>query len=352
MKGIFAMEVVTLGCRINSYESEVLKEKLASLDNVIIVNTCAVTGEAERQCRQTIRKLRKNNPDARIIVTGCAAQINPKKFSEMPEVDLVLGNKEKAEIEKYITGDLTEKTIVGDIFKYEEYDRYLITGFEGRHRVFVQVQQGCNHRCTYCIVPYARGNNRSVDKADIITQIKELLSQGFKEICLTGVDACSYEPSFSGLVKNILETIPEIPSLQFGSLDPAALDDEFIALVKKYKNIHPHFHLSIQSGDNMILKRMGRRHNREDVIKLCQQIRQIRPEATFGSDFICGFPTETEENFTNTCKLVDEAGINKLHVFPYSERPGTPAALMPQVPVEIRKERAKILREKGDGSDE
>lgn len=352
MKGIFAMEVVTLGCRINSYESEVLKEKLANLDNVIIVNTCAVTGEAERQCRQTIRKLRKNNPDARIIVTGCAAQINPKKFSEMPEVDLVLGNKEKAEIEKYITGDLTEKTIVGDIFKYEEYDRYLITGFEGRHRAFVQVQQGCNHRCTYCIVPYARGNNRSVDKADIITQIKELLSQGFKEICLTGVDACSYEPSFSGLVKNILETIPEIPSLQFGSLDPAALDDEFIALVKKYKNIHPHFHLSIQSGDNMILKRMGRRHNREDVIKLCQQIRQIRPEATFGSDFICGFPTETEENFTNTCKLVDEAGINKLHVFPYSERPGTPAALMPQVPVEIRKERAKILREKGDGSDE
>lgn len=346
------MEVVTLGCRINSYESEVLKEKLASLDNVIIVNTCAVTGEAERQCRQTIRKLRKNNPDARIIVTGCAAQINPKKFSEMPEVDLVLGNKEKAEIEKYINGDLTEKTIVGDIFKYEEYDRYLITGFEGRHRAFVQIQQGCNHRCTYCIVPYARGNNRSVAKADIIIQIKELLSQGFKEICLTGVDACSYEPSFSGLVKDILETIPEIPSLQFGSLDPAAIDDEFIALVKKHTNIHPHFHLSIQSGDNLILKRMGRRHSREDVIKLCQQIRQIRPEATFGSDFICGFPTETEENFINTCKLVDEAEINKLHVFPYSERPGTPAALMPQVSVEIRKERARILREKGGDSDE
>lgn len=346
------MEVVTLGCRINSYESEVLKEKLATIDNLIIVNTCAVTGEAERQCRQTIRKLRKNNPQARIVVTGCAAQINPKKFSEMPEVDLVLGNKEKAEIEKYILGDLTEKTIVGDIFKYEEYDRYLITGFEGRHRAFVQVQQGCNHRCTYCIVPYARGNNRSVAKADIINQINELLAQGFQEICLTGVDACSYEPSFSGLVKSILEEIPNIPSLQFGSLDPAAIDDEFINLVKKYKNIHPHFHLSIQSGDNLILKRMGRRHNREDVIKLCQQIRNIRPEATFGSDFICGFPTETDEHFINTCKLVDEAGITKLHVFPYSERPGTPAALMPQVPVEIRKERAKILREKGDGSNE
>lgn len=342
------VEVITLGCRINSYESEVFKEKLSELDNVIIVNTCAVTGEAERQCRQTIRKLRKSNPAARIIVTGCAAQVNPKKFAAMPEVDLVLGNKEKAEIEKYIKGDITEKSIVGDIFKYEDYDRYLITGFEGRQRAFVQVQQGCDHRCTYCIVPYARGNNRSVAQEDIITQIRELLAQGFEEICLTGVDACSYQPSFSGLVKHILEQIPELPSLQFGSLDPAAVDDEFIALIGKYKNIHPHFHLSIQSGDNMILKRMRRRHTHEDVIRLCTKIRTLRPEATFGSDFICGFPTETDENFANTCKLVDEAGISKLHVFPYSERPGTPAALMPQVPVETRKERARILREKGE----
>lgn len=345
------VEVVTLGCRINAYESEVLKEKLAELDNVIIVNTCAVTGEAERQCRQTIRKLRHDNPAARIIVTGCAAQIAPHKYAEMPEVDLVLGNKEKAEIEKYIQGEISEKTIVGDIFSYEGYDRFLITGFEGRERAFVQVQQGCNHRCTYCIVPYARGNNRSVPEADIMVQIAELLKQGFAEICLTGVDACSYQPSFSILVRHILEKFPNLPSLQFGSLDPAAVDADFVALVKKYANIHPHFHLSIQSGDNMILKRMKRRHSREDVIKLCQQLREARPEASFGADFICGFPTETEEQFSNTLRLVDEAKIAKLHVFPYSERSGTPAALMPQMPVEERKERAKRLRQKGESNE-
>lgn len=338
------VEVVTFGCRINSFESEVLKEKFKDSDNLIIVNTCAVTGEAERQCRQAVRKLRKENPDAKIVVTGCAAQVNPQKFAEMPEVDLIVGNKEKAEIEKYLNSEINEKTIVGDIFSYDDYDKYLITGFEGRQRAFVQIQQGCNHRCTYCIVPFARGNNRSVPEEDIIRQIKTLLANGFKEICLTGVDACSYQPSFSGLVKHILEQIPELPSLQFGSLDPAAIDDEFIALVGQYKNIYPHFHLSVQSGDNLILKRMRRRHTREDVINLCNKIRALRPEATFGADFICGFPTETEEAFNNTCKLVDEAGIDKLHVFPYSERKGTPAALMPQVDMEERRHRAKILR--------
>lgn len=338
------VEVVTFGCRINSFESEVLKEKFKDSDNLIIVNTCAVTGEAERQCRQAVRKLRKEHPDAKIVVTGCAAQVNPQKFAEMPEVDLIVGNKEKAEIEKYLNSEINEKTIVGDIFSYDDYDKYLITGFEGRQRAFVQIQQGCNHRCTYCIVPFARGNNRSVPEEDIIRQIKTLLANGFKEICLTGVDACSYQPSFSGLVKHILEQIPELPSLQFGSLDPAAIDDEFIALVGQYKNIYPHFHLSVQSGDNLILKRMRRRHTREDVINLCNKIRALRPEATFGADFICGFPTETEEAFNNTCKLVDEAGIDKLHVFPYSERKGTPAALMPQVDMEERRHRAKILR--------
>ncbi len=338
------VEVVTFGCRINSFESEVLKEKFKDSDNLIIVNTCAVTGEAERQCRQAVRKLRKEHPDAKIVVTGCAAQVNPQKFAEMPEVDLIVGNKEKAEIEKYLNSEINEKTIVGDIFSYDDYDKYLITGFEGRQRAFVQIQQGCNHRCTYCIVPFARGNNRSVPEEDIIRQIKTLLANGFKEICLTGVDACSYQPSFSGLVKHILEQIPELPSLQFGSLDPAAIDDEFIALVGQYKNIYPHFHLSVQSGDNLILKRMRRRHTREDVINLCSKIRALRPEATFGADFICGFPTETEEAFNNTYKLVDEAGIDKLHVFPYSERKGTPAALMPQVDMEERRHRAKILR--------
>lgn len=337
------VEVVTFGCRINTFESEILKEKLKDRDNLIIVNTCAVTGEAERQCRQTIRKLKKQNRQAKIVVTGCAAQVNYAKFSDMPEVDLVLGNKEKAEIEKYID-NFEEKTVVSDIFNYDDYDKYLITGFEGRQQAFVQIQQGCNHRCTYCIIPYARGNNRSVEEKVIINQIKTLIKQGFEQICLTGVDACSYKPSFSGLVKHILEQVPELKSLHFGSLDPAAVDDEFIALVGKYENIYPHFHLSIQSGDNLILKRMLRRHSREDVIALCDKLRKARPETTFGADFICGFPTESIEAFENTCKLVDEAKIDKLHVFPYSEREGTPAAKMPQVEVRERRRRAKILR--------
>ncbi|MBP5399149.1 MAG: tRNA (N(6)-L-threonylcarbamoyladenosine(37)-C(2))-methylthiotransferase MtaB [Alphaproteobacteria bacterium] len=341
-------QVVTMGCRINSYESEILKEKFADEDDLIIVNSCAVTKEAERQCRQLLRKLRLQNPRARIVVTGCAAQINPKIYAKMPEVDLVLGNKEKTALEKYIKGEIAEKTIVGDIMKYDDYDHYIITGFEGRQRAFVQVQQGCDHRCTYCIVPFARGHNRSVPDDDVIKQIDTLLKQGFAEICLTGVDVCSYKPSFSGLVKKILLTFPDLPSLQFGSLDPAAIDDDFVAMVGQYKNVLPFFHFSVQSGDNLILKRMGRRHSREDVINLCKKIRAVRPEATFGADFICGFPTETEENFANTVKLVDEAGIDKLHVFPYSERPGTPAALMPQIKMEERRRRAKVLREKGE----
>ena len=342
------VKVVTLGCRINAYESEVIKEKLAHLDNVIVVNTCAVTAEAERQCRQTVRKLRRENPAARIVVTGCAAQIAPQKFADMTEADLILGNKEKTDIAAILAAPLTEKTIVGDIFAYDGHDAFVITGFEGRQRAFVQIQQGCDHRCTYCIVPFARGHNRSVPEAEIIAQIRELLRQGFAEICLTGVDACSYKPSFSALVKHILQQVPEIPSLQFGSLDPAAVDDDFIALAAGHNNLYPYFHLSVQSGDNMILKRMKRRHSREDVIALCRKIRNARPDAVFGADFICGFPTETEEQFENTLKLVDEAGLSRLHVFPYSERGGTPAALMPQVPVEIRRERARRLREKGE----
>ncbi len=340
-------EIITFGCRLNAYESEVLKEKLKDIDNLIVVNTCAVTGEAERQCRQTIRKLRRENPQAKIIVTGCSAQVSSAKLANMPEVDMVLGNKEKKEIEKYAAALTTQKSkeIVGDIADDISCDDFMITGFEGRHKAFLQIQQGCNHRCTYCIIPYARGHNRSVPLPLIIKQIKELLAQGFKEICLTGVDICSYEPSFSGVVKDILEQIPELPVLQFGSLDPAAIDDDFINLLGKYSNIDSHFHFSIQSGDNLILKRMGRRHSRETVIDLCKKIRKIRPNATFGADFICGFPTETEEAFANTCKLVEEAGLSKLHVFPYSEREGTPAARMPQLPMEERRRRAAVLRE-------
>lgn len=340
-------EIITFGCRLNAYESEVLKEKLKDIDNLIVVNTCAVTGEAERQCRQTIRKLRRENPQAKIIVTGCSAQVSSAKLANMPEVDMVLGNKEKKEIEKYAAALTTQKSkeIVSDIADDVSCDDFMITGFEGRHKAFLQIQQGCNHRCTYCIIPYARGHNRSVPLPLIIKQIKELLAQGFKEICLTGVDICSYEPSFSGVVKDILEQIPELSVLQFGSLDPAAIDDDFINLLGKYSNIDSHFHFSIQSGDNLILKRMGRRHSRETVIDLCKKIRKIRPNATFGADFICGFPTETEEAFANTCKLVEEAGLSKLHVFPYSEREGTPAARMPQLPMEERRRRAAVLRE-------
>ncbi len=336
------VKVVSFGCRINSYEAEIFKEKLKNYDNLIVVNTCAVTKEAERQCCQTIRKLKKENPNAKIVVTGCAAQVSTSRFSQMQEVDLVLGNMEKTDIEKYLISK--DKTIVGDIFSFSGYDAYMITGFEGRERAFVEIQQGCNHRCTYCIIPYARGKNRSVKEEKIIEQIKLLLDEGFKEICLTGIDACSYEPGFSGLVANILKTFPNLPSLQFGSLDPASIDEDFINLIKNYPNICPHFHFSIQSGDNLILKRMGRRHSREDVINLTQKIRSVRKDATFGADFICGFPTETEENFNNTLKLVEEAGLDKLHVFPYSERPGTPASKMPQVPVNIRRKRAETLR--------
>lgn len=340
-------EIITFGCRLNAYESEVLKEKLKDVDNLIVVNTCAVTGEAERQCRQAIRKLRRENPQAKIVVTGCSAQVSSAKLAEMPEVDLVLGNKEKKEIEKYIVEPDTDfrKNIVSDIAEDSACDDFMITGFEGRHKAFLQIQQGCNHRCTYCIIPFARGHNRSVPLPLIIKQIKKLIQQGFKEICLTGVDICSYEPSFSGVVADILEQIPELPCLQFGSLDPAAIDNDFIHLLKQYKNIDSHFHFSIQSGDNLILKRMGRRHSREDVIALCLKIKEIRPDAVFSADFICGFPTETINAFENTCKLVTEAGLQKLHVFPYSERDGTPAARMPQLPMEERRRRAAILRD-------
>lgn len=341
------VKVVTLGCRMNAYESEAIKEKLQSLDDCIVINTCAVTGEAERQCRQTIRKLAKENPNSRIVVTGCAAQIAPQKFAAMPEVDLVLGNAEKNNIVQILNSPLTEKTIVGDILSYDGYDAYQITAFEGRQKAFVQVQQGCDHRCTYCIVPFARGHNRSVPESEIISQIQTLLNQGFSEICLTGVDICSYQPSLTALIKNIIEQANP-PKLNFGSLDPAALDDDFIDLLQNNHQMGEYLHFSIQSGDNLILKRMKRRHTRESVITLCKKIKAVRPDIIFGADFICGFPTETLEQFNNSLKLVDEAGLTKLHVFPYSERSGTPAALMPQIPVAERRRRAEILRSKGE----
>ncbi len=335
------VKVVTFGCRINAYESEVFREKLAHLEDAIVVNTCAITGEAERQCMQTIRKLKRENPDAKIIITGCAAQVAPQKFAGMEEVDLVLGNKEKTAIEKYIS---QEGQFAEDIASFNDYDRFVIKEFDNRQIAYVQIQQGCNHSCAYCIVPFARGKSRSVPEVEIFEQIRELIKNGYQEICLTGVDACSYKPSLSVLIQNILQEIPELKKLHFGSLDPAAIDDKFIELTKD-ERIFPFFHLSIQSGDNRVLKAMRRRHTREKVIDICRKIRSIRQDVIFGADFICGFPTETEEEFQNTVKLVSEAGLNQLHVFPYSIREGTLAASMPQVPVEIRKERAKVLRE-------
>ena len=339
------VEVVTFGCRINHFESGVLKEKFKDCPKLCIVNTCAVTAEAERQCRQAIRRLRQEHPEARIVVTGCAAQVSPVIFAKMPEVDMILGNKEKAMAEEYIRKRHRGKAYVGDIFEFKGFDPYIITGFDGQKRAYVQVQQGCNHRCSYCIIPFARGNGRSLSKTRVIKQIRALIRQQFKHICLTGVDLCSYAPSFVELSAQILEKVKRLKVLQFGSLDPAAVGDDFVELVAQNPKIYPHFHLSVQSGDDLVLRQMRRRHKRQDVIDLCNKIRQVRPEATFGADFICGFPTETEEAFQNTCKLVEEAGIDKLHVFPYSERPGTPAALLPQVPMVERRRRAQILRQ-------
>lgn len=346
------VQVVTFGCRLNAFESEVIKEKLKAYDNLIVVNTCAVTGEAERQCRQAVRKLKKENPQAKIIVTGCSAQVHGNSFECMDEVDLVLGNQEKSHIEDYVSRMDGVKSLVSDIMKDKDLDDFMITGFEGRQKAFVQIQQGCNYRCTYCIVPFARGKNRSAKIEKVVAQVQRLVDEGIKKICLTGVDICSYEYGLARVSQAILENVSGLEELSFGSLDPAAIDDDLINLIGKNKKLLPHFHLSVQSGDNDVLKRMGRRHLREDVIKLCEKIRQVRKEATFGADFICGFPGETDEAFLNTCRLVNEARIDKLHVFPYSERAGTVAAKMEQTDMKIRRERAKILRQMREEKDD
>ncbi|MCK5296886.1 MAG: tRNA (N(6)-L-threonylcarbamoyladenosine(37)-C(2))-methylthiotransferase MtaB [Alphaproteobacteria bacterium] len=342
--------IVTFGCRENSYESAVIKDIAgeSELDNAIIINTCAVTGEAERQARQAIRKLRRENPDAFIIVTGCSAQVSPEKYAEMPEVDKVLGNIEKLHHENY----KKEKSVqVADIMSATETSNHFLEEFEGRSRAFVQVQQGCDYRCTYCIVPFARGANRSEPPSRVVEQVKRLVANGYSEIVLTGVDISSYKTnslSLSGLLKKLLDEIPELDRLRLSSLDPAGIDDEFIELIGAEPRFMPHLHLSVQSGDDTILKRMKRRHNRTDVINLCKKIRLKRPDIAIGADIITGFPTETEEMFENTLKLVEECNLTHLHVFPYSIRTGTPAAKMPQVRGDMAKERANRLRKKGD----
>ncbi|MGB6087008.1 tRNA (N(6)-L-threonylcarbamoyladenosine(37)-C(2))-methylthiotransferase MtaB [Parvibaculum sp.] len=351
-------EIITFGCRLNTYESEVIRghADAAGLDGAIVFNTCAVTAEAERQARQAIRKARRENPNARIIVTGCAAQVNPDEFAAMPEVDLVLGNDEKMQATSWLPEralHANEKVRVNDIMSVRETAGHLVQGLEGRARAFVQVQNGCDHRCTFCIIPYGRGPSRSVPAGEVVGQVRTLVENGYREVVLTGVDMTSYgsdlpgHPSLGNLARRILKLVPELERLRLSSIDSIEADDDLMRLIAEEERLMPHLHLSLQSGDNMILKRMKRRHLREDSIRFCEEARRVRPDIVFGADFIAGFPTETEEMFENTLRLVDECGLTWLHVFPFSPRPGTPAARMPQVAREIGKARADRLREKG-----
>ncbi|HYB11347.1 MAG TPA: tRNA (N(6)-L-threonylcarbamoyladenosine(37)-C(2))-methylthiotransferase MtaB [Alphaproteobacteria bacterium] len=349
------LDIVTFGCRLNAYESEVMRSLAqgAGLEDAVIVNTCAVTAEAERQARQAIRKARRNRPGAQIIVTGCAAQIHPERYAAMAEVDRVLDNAEKLTRGAY---GADAKLLVDDFRSVEETAVHLIDGFEGRARAFLQVQQGCDHRCTFCIIPYGRGPSRSVAMGAIADQARALVKRGIKEIVLTGVDITDYgkdlpgRPSLGQMVRRLLATAPELPRLRLSSLDPVELDEDLFRLVAEEPRLMPHFHLSLQAGDDLILKRMKRRHSRADAIAVAMRLRALRPDVALGADLIAGFPTETDEMFENTARLVEDCGLSFLHVFPYSAREGTPAARMPQVPVEIRKARALHLRTAGEAA--
>jgi len=348
-------EVVTFGCRLNSYESEIIRNNLkaSNYDNVTVFNTCAVTKEAERHARQAIRKLKKNSPETKIIVTGCAVQNNPEMFASMKEVDKVIGNEEKLSSRYYDLSPDTERVIVNDIMSIKETANHLITSFEGKARAFIQVQNGCDHRCTFCMIPFGRGNSRSVPIGVIAEQIRLILDQGYKEVVMTGVDVTAYgsdlpgKPTFAQMIKRIFGLLPNLQRLRLSSIDVAEIDEELFEMMAHDKRLMPHFHISLQAGDNMILKRMKRRHNREQIAEFCHKLRALRPEVSFGADIIAGFPTETDEMFENTRSLISEVGLQYLHIFPYSEREGTPAARMPQVAKNIRKERAAILREEG-----
>jgi threonylcarbamoyladenosine tRNA methylthiotransferase MtaB len=346
--------IETFGCRLNTFESEVIRGHLP-LDNEkqrIVFNTCAVTAEAERQARQAIRRARRNNPDAEIIVTGCAAQINPDEFESMPEVDRVIGNEEKLLPDSWIR-DSEARVAVNDIMDVNEIAPQLVTGFEGRIRAFVQIQQGCDHRCTFCIIPFGRGNSRSVPIGGIVNQAQTLVDNGYQELVLTGVDITSYgsdlpgQPNLGSMIRRLLINVPGIKRLRLSSVDPVEIDSELLKLIENDPRLMPHLHLSIQAGDDMILKRMKRRHLRKDVIHIAKHLKNIRPDIVLGADLIAGFPTETDIMFKQSLSLISEIKLLHLHVFPYSAREGTPAAKMPQVPTAIRKERASILRDAG-----
>ena len=350
-------EIITFGCRLNIYESEILKQgiKKSNIKNTSVFNSCAVTSETVRQVKQSIRKRRREFPDDKIIVTGCAAQIDPKTFSEMEEVDIVSGNLEKRDINNLIKKDKPKAKInVSNILENKQNLNSLTDGYDNRSRAFVEIQNGCNHRCTFCIIPYGRGNSSSKSVKNIINEINLMLEKGHKEIVLTVVDIASWghdletETNLGFLIDKILKGCPDLKRLKLSSMDVIGFDDQLLEIVSSEKRILPHLHLSLQAGDNMILKRMKRRHLREDAINLCSKIREKRNDMAFGADLITGFPTETDEMFLNTIKIVDECNLDWLHVFPFSPRPGTPAAKMPQNKKETSKKRAKILREKGE----
>ncbi|BBU54136.1 tRNA (N(6)-L-threonylcarbamoyladenosine(37)-C(2))-methylthiotran sferase MtaB [Mameliella alba] len=356
-----APKFTTLGCRLNAYETEAMKDlaEAAGMDNAVVVNTCAVTQEAVRKARQEIRRLRRENPDARVIVTGCAAQIDPASFAAMDEVDAVIGNTEKMAPDtwKGLAGDFigeTEKVQVNDIMSVTETAGHLIDGFGSRSRAYVQVQNGCDHRCTFCIIPYGRGNSRSVPAGVVVDQIRRLVDQGYNEVVLTGVDLTSWgadlpgEPRLGDLVMRILR-LTDVPRLRISSIDSIEADDNLMLAIASEPRLMPHLHLSLQHGDDLILKRMKRRHLRDDAIRFCEEARRLRPEMTFGADIIAGFPTESEAHFENSLKLVSDCDLTWLHVFPYSARPGTPAARIPQqINGSVIKERAARLRAAGE----
>lgn len=361
-----AVDVITFGCRLNAYESEVIRRNAesAGLDEAVVVNTCAVTAEAVRQAKQAIRRIARERPDARIVVTGCAAQVEPQAFVDLPNVGRVIGNEEKLGAKSWRdTRDaldaatfgvgLEEKIAVNDIMSVKETAAHLVDGLEGRARAFVQVQNGCDHRCTFCIIPYGRGNSRSVPMGEVVAQARRLCERGYREIVLTGVDLTSYggnlpgAPKLGALVKQIIKHVPELARLRLSSIDSVEADRELIDAFANEPRLMPHLHLSLQAGDDMILKRMKRRHSRADSISFCEQLRRLRPDVVFGADIIAGFPTETEAMFARSLDLVDDCGLTHMHVFPFSPRPGTPAAKMPQVARAVVKERARRLRDKG-----
>ncbi len=349
------LDILTFGCRLNSFESEIMRQHAAAagLDDAVIVNTCAVTGEAVRQSRQAIRKARRERPSARLIVTGCAAQLETAAFAAMPEVDRVLGNAEKLQAKSFLT-DNDIRVQVNDIMAVEDIAGHLVDGFDGKSRAFVQIQQGCDHRCTFCIIPFARGNSRSAPIGDIVAQVRRLLANGYREVVLTGVDITSYgadlpgQPSLGQMIRRLLAAVPELPRLRLSSVDSIEIDDDLLRLLAEEERLMPHLHLSLQAGDDVILKRMRRRHDRRHAVDFCAEARRRRPDLVFGADLIAGFPTESDAMFENTLALIEDCGLTYLHVFPYSPRPGTPAARMPQVDGRTRRARARRLRQAGE----